>query len=342
MRWWWDSLLCCLPLPMRRWIVNRRLQVIVEVVGDVASVWVERGPQRTNIGGFQRDGEGFTPALARAIPPKKHRIVLRLDYSQVLVRQTSLPLGVEENLGQVLGFEMDRLSPFSSENAYFDAHVIERNAQSGRLGVELALAPRQAVDPWLQDLVARGLQPTVVDAEGLWSGANLLPAEQRWRRSVRLRVVDGVLAVTLVCALAAVLLIPLWQKRVIAENLAAQVAKLNPVAGKVTELRENMEKAKGLSGRLVEQRRKNVFAVDLLAEITRLVPDNTWVQQYEYRGGEIQLRGESDDAAGLIKRFEGSGLFKEISFRSPVVRQTDSGKERFHLAARVVIPEARK
>src|SRR6185295_2369308 len=48
----------------------------------------------------------------------------------------TLPAATEENLAQVLGFEMDRLTPFKSDEVYFDQRVVSRDAADGQITVE--------------------------------------------------------------------------------------------------------------------------------------------------------------------------------------------------------------
>jgi hypothetical protein len=58
----------------------------------------------------------------------------------------------------------------------------------------------------------------------------------------------------------------------------------------------------------------------------------------EVRQGNVVLRGESSQVTELIGLLESSPLFEGVSFQSSVVQSGTSGRDRFHLAARVVDP----
>ena len=73
-----------------------------------------------------------------------------------------LPAAAEENLRQVLAFEMDRLTPFAAEAVHYDVHVMERDVENRRIRAELMVLPRAAVEPSLQLLQRIGLKPDVV------------------------------------------------------------------------------------------------------------------------------------------------------------------------------------
>jgi general secretion pathway protein L len=58
------------------------------------------------------------------------------------------------------------------------------------------------------------------------------------------------------------------------------------------------------------------------------------VQNLDYRDGEVQIRGESSQAAALIGVLEQAPGFEDVAFRSPVVQVAATGQERFHIAFR--------
>jgi general secretion pathway protein L len=58
------------------------------------------------------------------------RARLRLPREAALVRRVTMPAATEENLPQVVAFEMDRLTPFRAEDVYFDQRVVSRDPNS--------------------------------------------------------------------------------------------------------------------------------------------------------------------------------------------------------------------
>jgi hypothetical protein len=48
--------------------------------------------------------------------------------------------------------------------------------------------------------------------------------------------------------------------------------------------------------------------------------------------GRIELAGLANDAAALISTLEASPLFKDVKFRSPVMRRPETNKDRFEIS----------
>jgi len=105
---------------------------------------------------------GCVPKLLRRGIPLA-RTVLRLGEADVLGKTVSLPLAAERELDQALAFEMDRETPFTAEELYWNHRIIEADRQNGRLSVRLSLVPKANLDPLLTDLAAVGIQPTRVE-----------------------------------------------------------------------------------------------------------------------------------------------------------------------------------
>src|SRR4051812_20142002 len=114
------------------------------------------------------------------------RVRLCLGAHEALVRRTTLPAATEENLRQVLAFEMDRLTPFRVDDVYFDHRVVSRDAAAATIGVLVAVARREIVDARIASVRALGLNlQGVTVREELAAGSaalDLMPSEQRGAR----------------------------------------------------------------------------------------------------------------------------------------------------------------
>ena len=80
------------------------------------------------------------------------RARVALGPDEALVRRVTMPAATEENLRQVLEFEMDRLTPFRADEVYFDYRVVSRDVAAGQLVIQLAVARREAVDARVREL----------------------------------------------------------------------------------------------------------------------------------------------------------------------------------------------
>ncbi|HET8897271.1 MAG TPA: PilN domain-containing protein, partial [Rhodanobacteraceae bacterium] len=267
------------------------------------------------------------------------RSVLCLPRAQVLSRRIKLPVAAENNLAQVLAFEMDRQTPFKADQVYADQRVASRDGALRSLGVEFAVVPKPVVDAALAALAPLDCQLDGVDgwqqaAGGTRLGFNFLPPAQRVRRhNVRLRI-------NLALAAAAVLLLffamNLWvdNRRAALASMTAEVQTMQKEAGQVTALRKGL--AESIEGASFLMRKKSTTPsmVALLADITHALPDDTYLERFSLDGNnQVTLGGQSDHAASLLEPVGKIKSLANASFQGVIQPDARTKKERFNIAA---------
>ena len=70
--------------------------------------------------------------------------------------------------------------------------------------------------------------------------------------------------------------------------------------------------------------REQAVTIDLLKELTEVIPHDTWLRSLAVRARKIHLQGTSASATGVVKALEDSPLFNEVHFDSPVVKKGSS------------------
>ena len=323
----------CLPGAVRRYLARRDRRLIVSPGAAGATLYLTAGDSRTAIGVLDLGGRDPLPAsVAGGTVELRHRTVLMLPADAVLTRRTSFPAQVRDNLPQVVRFELDRLSPFSTEQVAYDYALVPGSKGDARIAVDLALCRRDRIDGWVKRLREAGSPVDEVTWDGAWPRANLLALEERPRR--RQPFLDPVKLVLFLALMlgAAALVTPLWQKARILESLEAEVGKARTQAVQVDDLRKELERARQGSTVVLQQKWEQPRIIDMLRELTDRIPDDTWVQSLEYQNGEVQVRGESGQATALIGLLEAAPGIDGVSFRSPVTQVARTGKERFNLA----------
>src|SRR5690606_29065584 len=110
---------------------------------------------------------------------------LLLPAATSLSRRISLPASASDRLRDVVGFEIDRQTPFTADAVAYDARVLGRRESDGQLDVELVVVPRQVMEDQQAALgpLATGLAGIDVAGAGAAPlGVNLLPPAQRRQR----------------------------------------------------------------------------------------------------------------------------------------------------------------
>ncbi len=97
------------------------------------------------------------------------------------------------------------------------------------------------------------------------------------------------------------------------------------------------EKQKKNLSRFVENFKKGVAYDKLLVlyELTRFLPENTWVEWVNIDTKRVRLRGVSNSALDTVSNLEKSPLFKGVRLTSSITKDRRTGKERFSAEMRI-------
>jgi general secretion pathway protein L len=342
-QWWFGELADCVPDRVRAFFRRRSAALALTLSDDDVTFTLHRGGRSHNIGRV-----GFDSALEprHALAQLLHGISLRdldvivnLPADRVPRRSVTLPLAAQENLREVLGFEIDRHTPFKAGEVAFDYRVTGADSENKRLTVDLAVVPRELLEEASGRAKSFGLSPDRIGVAGEESQAdrpfNFLsrgnaagyPATQR-RLLIALTLAMAVLAL-----IAAYL--PLYAKERILAARQAQLAESRAAALEAEELKTQLA-ARLEHGRfLIDRRLSTPAANGLLAEVTERLPNDTWLLQMRWHGKELALSGFSPAAATLIEGLEESPLLSEVRFESPVTADPRVRRERFNISAEV-------
>jgi general secretion pathway protein L len=260
---------------------------------------------------------------------------LLLSEDVVLHTDVVLPLATEANLRQALTYEMDRHTPFSAEQVFYSWRGLKRDREAGQLHIELYVTPREAVEAKLEQFRRLGLAPTGVDvatADGPL-GINLLPESQRHQiinKQVRINWAIGTVAVFLMVFVMAQ---SLWLREHQQEAIGEAIESVREKADAVQQIRKQIDDASEAAGFLQSHKIENGYKVEMLAELTRILPEDTFLDRLSMHQETIQMQGKSGNAQSLIELVNDSGHFENASFRGPTRLDSRSGKEIFDLSA---------
>ncbi|MTW22374.1 PilN domain-containing protein [Allochromatium palmeri] len=330
-----ERLTNCLPAFARRILARHNRRLIIYPEGDRARLSLVAGLDTEPLGELNLAHTTTLPGLSDVRDQDRPSVIeLCLPRETVLTRTVSFPSQVRANLPQVIRYELDRLSPFESKDVLFDFAAQSGSKSAERLRLDLALCRRDLIDGWVERLQALGAPVDRITWDGAWSGANLLPSEQRpKRRRLRLTLSSVSVAASLLLVVA-ILVTPLWQKHQIARQLETEVARLRVQAIAVDEVRQELERVRQGSTAVLQSKLEQPSILEMLRELTTRIPEDTWVQNLEFSAGQVDLRGESGQATALIAILEQAPGIEGVSFGSPVTQIARTGKERFNIAFR--------
>jgi general secretion pathway protein L len=342
-RWWIEELRLAMPDAWQQRIQYALRRVTLSTQGDLVEVGIDNnrklkplltlsGDQDVSLQQQQVEDLLVEEELIEA----PRFLLLQLD--SVLNTEVRLPAAAEPNLAQVLAFEMDRQTPFRATDVYYDWNILDRGGESGQIRLELYVAPRSEVDALIQAVSGRGFQLTgvdIVDGDNTL-GLNLLPPDRRSRvtnRRVRFNMALGAVCVVL---LALVMAQSLSLRSHQVHELEEAILAVQGEARAVTRIKEQIEDNSEAAGFLAKKRAETPLSIAVLADITRILPDDTYLDRLVISKTSVQMQGKSQNAQQLIEMVNESPLLDEAAFRGSTRLDARSGLEIFEVNANVV------
>jgi general secretion pathway protein L len=341
-RWWIGELAASVPSALRQRFTRRRgrLLLIVDAAGD--NLLEETQDGRQPLGRIDVDAPSGRQIAARlpAIRRGEHRpIVIALDPTHALRTTASLPLAAERNLAQVVGFEFERLVPFKQSEAYLTYRVTARDKAAQTLAIELTIVPHAELAKIAAALPGLGFQATEIQiaapAGAVPTTIPLASEKPTARSGLGHRINHGLGAVASVLAIACVA-IPLWRDHATIASLDAQIATARRQAEASAALQKQIDAESGDRRFLVDRKNAHPTVTELLATLTQLLPDDTYLTELDVKGDEVRMAGLTGSATALLALIAKSPSLRDASFGSSITRDTKTNRERFDIAAHLV------
>jgi general secretion pathway protein L len=327
--WWLRQLRALLPDALLQ-DSRRRDALLVTLHGPAEfSVSLRRRRRETDVGAFSLDSAGEQRAKAAIRRPIRY-LALRPDPVSVLRRHVTLPLAAEHDLEHVLRYEMDRLTPFAAEQVFWSANIDRRDRVRGRLELSLSLLPKTLLLPVFAAFERLGLKFSAIETthrDGTFCCIDLTPHSARQRRL--LSFACGAFAVLALAVVAT----PFVMQSLARGTVEAGIAALQPQVTHLEALRRRIAAGSAGTDVIASERAKNGDALQLLATVTDLLPDDTVLSELSLRQGKLSISGRSRFASQLIPAMANDPVLHNPSFAAPVTRTPDGKADTFVIRA---------
>lgn len=266
---------------------------------------------------------------------------LLLPAGHALRRRLPLPSAAADRLHDVLGFEIERQTPFAADAVAFDARVLGRREGDGAIDAELVVVPRAALEPQLAALgpvrpLLAGID--VAAQEGAPLGVNLLPPGLRSRARDPWRAWNLALAAGAILALGLSLWLVLQNRRDAADDFDAAIERQSEAARRAAAQQQELESLIRGQAFLQRLRRDYPTSVEVMDELSRRLPDGTYLEKLAIEGDRLTLIGLSNEAPALIGRLQDSKLWRSPALAGALQSDPATNKDRFTLTAEIGPP----
>ena len=292
-----------------------------------------RGGVQTRVAQLrQEDGEGLALRAALGGWPRGEALRLRVPPALVLERAVSLPLAAERDLGRVLGYEMERLTPFDASQVYWDYTVQSRDRARGKLALRLTMVPRAAVEELVTALRQYGEAPSALEAV-LPDGMRVLSLGKDALAAKRSGPSTRSLAVAAAGLGALVLVSPFLRQSLELAALQDRQALLAPRIDQVNVLRRRIAGAGAGGDAVAAETRRLGDTLGALAALTDILPDDSYLTEFTMRERHITLSGLAASAPRLISRLSADPRIGNPAFTAPVTRSETNHNDVFSIRA---------
>jgi general secretion pathway protein L len=304
--------------------------------GEGSLLLIDRARRRDRVlGEFVMDTPGLTRARAALGGKVWPEIMVMLPRGTLLERSVSLPAVAEAGLDSVLGYEMDRYTPFAAEEVYWNATVTARDREQERIRVRIVLVPRARLAPVVDMMDRLGIAPTLVESAAIDGVPRYLPLRApdatADRRARRWLIAAGVACAMLGIAAAG---LPFLRQSWEADAVDARIAALQPSVDHADALRKTLMAQSAGSDVIAAEELRLGEPLQALAALTQLIPDDTFLTVLTLHERQLSIDGQSASAARLIGLLSTDPVIRNAAFAAPVTR-TEDGADMFSLKAEV-------
>lgn len=267
----------------------------------------------------QNDAESLAEDLAHHINDLKQSLGSEKMNTLILAGDTSLISEQSGLLSDRLGMNVETVNELSS---------FEKN---------------------LKDVELKGLAPSVGACfTGLGMGnfsINMLPHKRDHHMKKKAPLVAQVFAALIVLLLIAIASAEYVKNKKYLSDIDAALKKNEPEIAVLEGITSNINLFREKKA-LLQTVRENELALEVLAELTGILPNDAWITNLHYKGlktndrkekgGELVISGFASSSSTLLPLLEDSPYFEKVEFVGPIKKTKE--KEGFKLKAGIVAP----
>jgi general secretion pathway protein L len=258
-----------------------------------------------------------------------------LTPSRFVFRTLELPRGASQFLDGVVRSQIDRLTPWSANEAAFGWSE-PTDAGNGQIAITVAATARSLVAPIARAAMAARADQVHMSTR-IGEGQTLaIPvfAQDIGGGNGGQGLLMGLVAGLALSGLAFALSLGVWL--VAGGGNDARIADLqNRIAERRSELMNRRGPAAEEALKALQARKWAIpSAVMVLEALSKTLPDDAHLTELRIEGGKVQIAGLAADAPALIRLIEQSRQFTQATFFAPTVRGP-SGGESFHIEAHI-------
>lgn len=345
-KWWGNELKFLLPQTFLDALTRGKSLLVVEVNTAAAKVSYVNQAQEVLLGEFEFNELGkeeLHSLIDNNSQYSEAKVVLRIPEEITIKQDVFLPAAAADNLHQVMSYELDRYTPFTKDQVYFDIIKIGPANNNTLIHLILVLVQKTSLKSLYEQCLSLGIKPYYAESvaeievpEKVNGHYNLLPGDwcQKANKSP-LFIMLGSILFTL-ALLTALILLPLKIAEEGLNELKQHVRKVEKIALEIEDSKKSIDYLYQATQTVIDKKRAAPAMINVIDTVSEVLNDDTWVSQLRYFNKTLQLSGQSGNASNLIGSLEKISFFSNTKFISPVTKDNRSGMERFKISTEVI------
>ena len=164
---------------------------------------------------------------------------------------------------------------------------------------------------------------------------NLLPQERRAHQSRWAYIPAVILGLTVIGLFCALGFHRIAQNRALIRKLDQELLALKTPVERVQSYRRQAEELEKRVKSIEELMSQKDMNLEVIRELTNILPADTYLTMYKYQDGAIQISGRSGSASDLLPQLEKSPLLKDVVAKGNVYKDARTGKEVINFDAKL-------
>lgn len=316
--WWTARVTELLPPSWTRASTGVSDAIVIETdENQTLSASIGQGARRENV----------TLGAAARLAARKP-VVVRAPPGCVLQKHHVVPTAPRRELTEILRYELVRITPFSAADLFWRWDGRPKTGDKNRTAVTLTMVPKSALAAAFETLASAGIRPRFIEA-----GTNVLlevddlPGRSSGRGMMR--------ALTWTCAVLAVvaLVLPVVLQELALRAADSAIDDMQPTIRQVEALRRGITADGAGRDVLAQEMQRTGDILQVLATVTRILPDDTYLTDFSLRDRQMTLGGRSAAAARLITSLSADPAIRNAGFAAPVTRIEGATTDVFSIRA---------
>ena len=342
--WWTQELRGLLPDRSQKYARPKRRLVAALSLSGVR--WLDETDQSLKVIGPDTGDVQLPPDTLKAVQRLASRrrpvpLGLRLERSACFERRLEVPAAARADFSRILELDLERATPFKHREVYTAfCEDMSATASKGKTVLRQFIVKRPLIDAPRQKLETLGLQVAFADC---WDDNGLKPLPLDFLASPHhagaAEPPPRLLAKLLVFCLLALAASAAWLSIQRGNSALAELeTKVTEAKTRAQSLRKTVGNAEAaFKGAAALQNLKSgvIPAAEILEELSRRLPDTTYISDFRIERGKISITGFAQSAAALVPLVEQSALFEAATSPAPVLFDPYTGKEQFRIEARI-------